>query len=107
MGSAKQGLQARVARHRRRDKRVHWHVDYLLSRAEFRVIEVWVSDSRPECHLARTMLSVPAISIPKSKLGASDCLCPAHFLAYSGELSALHQYLQDLGLVLYTDSKGY
>ncbi|MDD3581315.1 MAG: GIY-YIG nuclease family protein [Desulfobacca sp.] len=107
VGSAKKGLPARIARHRRRDKKLHWHVDYLLSRPEFRIIEVWASDSRPECHLARVMLNEPAISVPRPGLGASDCRCPAHFFAYTGELAALHRYLQDLGLGLYNDNEGY
>ena len=34
-GSAKRGLRSRVERHKRDDKRLHWHVDYLLAEAEF------------------------------------------------------------------------
>ena len=33
VGSAMGGLDARVARHLRAEKKLHWHIDYLLERA--------------------------------------------------------------------------
>ena len=32
-GSAKRGLNARIDRHKRNGKKLHWHIDYLLDRA--------------------------------------------------------------------------
>jgi Uri superfamily endonuclease len=37
-GSARAGLEARIARRRRREKRMRWHIDYLLREA--RIVEV-------------------------------------------------------------------
>ncbi|MEO2152275.1 MAG: DUF123 domain-containing protein, partial [Thermococcus sp.] len=34
IGSAMNSLEKRVARHFRREKRLHWHIDYLLKEAE-------------------------------------------------------------------------
>ncbi|MFP3867516.1 MAG: GIY-YIG nuclease family protein [Desulfobacteraceae bacterium] len=98
VGSARRGLKARIVRHYRRSKKCRWHLDYLLCRPEFQILEVWVSDSLPECDLARTMLAQPETSVPRPGLGASDCRCPAHFLDYKGELGHLHRGLLDLGL---------
>ncbi|MBA7469869.1 hypothetical protein ES707_05144 [subsurface metagenome] len=38
-GSARGGLSTRVGRHLKREKRFHWHIDYLTQSAE--VMEVW------------------------------------------------------------------
>ncbi|MBM4035886.1 MAG: DUF123 domain-containing protein, partial [Planctomycetes bacterium] len=34
------GLEARIARHQRRTKRLHWHIDYFLALPKARLIEV-------------------------------------------------------------------
>jgi Uri superfamily endonuclease len=44
VGSALGGLRARLERHLRADKRLHWHVDYLLRCA--RVEAVWYRHGR-------------------------------------------------------------
>ena len=106
IGSAKRGLKARIARHRRPDKKRRWHIDYLLSRPEFTVRAVWLSESMPECTLADTLRARPEMSIPQPGLGASDCRCPAHLLAYTGDLPLLHNLLKNLGLYLYCGSEG-
>jgi Uri superfamily endonuclease len=74
------GLAARLARHRRRHKRPHWHIDYLLDVAN--LMEVWwmVSPRRWECVWAETLGRLPDISAPMARFGASDCRCPAHLL---------------------------
>ncbi|NLS77671.1 MAG: GIY-YIG nuclease family protein [Chloroflexi bacterium] len=74
------GLGARLGRHLRREKRRHWHIDYLLEAAE--VVEVWVvrGGERRECDLARAALALPCASAPIPRFGASDCRCPAHLV---------------------------
>ena len=76
------GLRARLLRHARRDKRRHWHIDYLLDAAE--LLEIWisVSDERRECHLAHASAALPGGSVPVSRFGASDCRCQAHLVAF-------------------------
>jgi Uri superfamily endonuclease len=80
-GSAKHNLEARIARHLRQDKAMHWHIDYLLMAPGVRIVEVKRS-RRSECALNR---SVPG-RIPVSGFGASDCRegCGAH-LKYLGK----------------------
>ena len=83
-GSAMNGLEARVARHRRRGKRLRWHIDYLLQKAEMAEVVLIPTRRRMECARNRVVLSLPGASIPVAGFGSSDCRCRSH-LAYFGE----------------------
>jgi len=39
-GSAMRNLTQRVARHRRKNKKLHWHIDYLLTHPEVELVDV-------------------------------------------------------------------
>ena len=79
LGSALNGLKGRISRHLRREKKLHWHVDYLTAAAE--VSQVWwVGDRvRRECAWAQAALQQGAVVVAPG-FGASDCHCPAHLL---------------------------
>jgi Uri superfamily endonuclease len=74
------GLAARLARHRRRDKKLRWHIDYVLAHAH--IVDVTVDDSgqRLECAWARALLSTPGAQVVAPRLGSSDCACPSHLV---------------------------
>ena len=74
------GLEARLARHRRRAKKLRWHIDYLLEHA--RLVEVWstASTDRLECLWAQAALELPGGEIPVPGFGSSDCRCPSHLI---------------------------
>jgi Uri superfamily endonuclease len=74
------GLTARLARHHRRDKRIRWHIDYVLAHA--RIVDVRVDESgqRLECTWARALLGMPGAQIVAPRLGSSDCACPSHLV---------------------------
>ena len=82
------GLEARLARHRRQDKRIRWHIDYVLAHAC--IVDVKVDDSgeRLECAWARALLSMPGAQVVAPRFGSSDCACPSHlvYLGSSGRL---------------------
>jgi len=80
VGSAHNGLAARVRRHACADKRLHWHIDYVLQVA--RLHEVWrhVSVERLECDWARLLAAQPGLTPFNRPLGASDCACATHLL---------------------------
>ena len=75
VGSAMNGLRARLARHLRRKKKLHWHIDYLLKEAEVEEIILCPGEERVECSLAQALAgkfqSVPGF-------GSSDCKCRSH-----------------------------
>jgi Uri superfamily endonuclease len=80
VGSALAGLRPRLERHLRAQKALHWHIDYLLARAE--LCEIWfvVSPERLECRWAHLLAGLPGVGVPVSRFGASDCRCPAHLV---------------------------
>lgn len=72
------GLKARVERHLRADKRLHWHIDHLRRATE--IVEVWWSgDPQSREHeWAGLLSSWPELETPMPGFGASDCRCPTH-----------------------------
>ena len=76
------GLAARLALHCRREKKLHWHIDYLRPAARLEQIWVLVTDERVECQWAAAAQALPGVSLPASRFGASDCRCPAHLFHY-------------------------
>ncbi|MBC7262431.1 MAG: GIY-YIG nuclease family protein [Chloroflexi bacterium] len=86
------GLQARLARHQRSDKKLHWHIDYLLAHARIVGIQVDHSGKQLECRWAQLLLSEPWAQVVAPRFGASDCRCPTH-LIYAGK-----DYVRSLAL---------
>jgi len=76
------GLAARLSRHMRSFKPLHWHVDYL--RACACPIVAWhaVGTRKKECAWAKVLASLPGASAPVPRFGASDCRCPAHLIHF-------------------------
>lgn len=74
------GLAARLARHRRQQKRLHWHIDYLLAHARIGGVQTDSSGERLECTWAREWLAVPGAQVIAPRFGASECTCPAHLI---------------------------
>jgi len=80
-GSAMKGLTARMERHRRRRKNLHWHVDYLREVSRF-VFCLPVRSSLPvECDMAQALKDIADGSVPG--FGSSDCSCPSHLFRFS------------------------
>lgn len=79
MGSALNGLEARVRRHLRQDKPLHWHVDYLAAAAS--VEQVWyvLGADRRECHWSAVVLEHGG-QVVAPGFGSSDCRCATHLL---------------------------
>jgi len=77
------GLEARVARHMRPEKKLHWHIDHLLAGAKIEGAVLFPSDEREECTMARTLQKTPGI-IGVARFGSTDCGCPSH-LFYLGK----------------------
>ncbi len=82
-GSAMKGLEARVARHRRKDKKLRWHIDYLLNHRSAKIIDVKLfrSNDRRECSLNQQVISLSGSEVPAAGFGSSDCrICSAHLV---------------------------
>jgi Uri superfamily endonuclease len=75
IGSALNGLEQRINRHLIRDKKSHWHIDYLLQFGK--IIDVYYKESnlKEECNVAKK-LEEKLFLIPG--FGCSDCRCRSH-----------------------------
>ena len=80
VGSAMKNLKARMDRHRRRRKNLHWHVDYLREASRFISCLPVRSAESVECDLARAMDGMADGRIPG--FGCSDCFCPTHLFHF-------------------------
>jgi len=80
VGRAKRGLKKRLERHLRKDKKLFWHIDYFLRKAE--VMDIWIKlNSFDECRIVSQIRKFLRNSvIPQRKFGASDCRCSSHLL---------------------------
>ena len=79
VGSAMNGFESRLSRHLRSNKKIHWHIDYLLQKASVSGMVLCETEERAECTIAQA-LSHQFDSIPG--FGSSDCKCQSHlFLA--------------------------
>jgi len=96
------GIAARVRRHGRRKKRVHWHVDHLTAAGAITAVAVWTGGS--ECALVDRLLTVRGVATPIARFGASDCArCAAHLLSLPDDGRAALRALQvEAGLALYS-----
>jgi Uri superfamily endonuclease len=87
------GLPARLARHARLDKRLHWHIDYLLHKAVLEASWQIASPARIECAWASAISQLPGARIAVPRFGASDCRCRGHLVYLAdrpGESAILH-----------------
>ncbi len=75
-GSAMANLGARLARHRRARKRMHWHIDYLRKHASVEHALPIRGSRRDECALARDLAGL--LEPGPARFGSSDCACPTH-----------------------------
>jgi len=95
VGSAMKALSARIERHKRRRKKMHWHVDWLRDVAD-RVEALPIRTSkRIECGLSRDMAGL--FDRGPIGFGSSDCGCDAHlFFSRTDPLDApaFHDVLQ-------------
>jgi len=80
-------MKKRLERHLRKEKKLHWHIDYLLRESE--IEEIFLSE-REECEVAKAFL--PFGYVPG--FGCSDCLCRSH-LFYSEDLGELEAVLPE------------
>ena len=96
VGSALGGLESRLNRHLRSNKKLHWHIDYLLQEASVSSIIICRTDKRIECTIAR-ILSRQFESI--NNFGSSDCRCPSHLFYSSGDMAVeIMTALYELGM---------
>lgn len=97
VGSAKRGMESRLARHLRKEKRLFWHIDYVTSRPDVTVKAIFLS-ARQECTTLREISDLGVLF--GRRLGASDCTCPSHFIRVPGKrLKQVTTILDERGFI--------
>jgi len=76
VGSAMRNLGARIARHQRKGKQFHWHIDYLAAHASELIPLPIRSSQRDECEIAKALSSI--MQSGPAGFGSSDCRCQTH-----------------------------
>ena len=94
-GSALNGLTKRIERHRRRQKKLFWHIDYLLNSKDAKIFHVIAikTDKRLECHLNQLVSKLENAKIVAEGFGCSDCDCETHLFYFDEE--TLMRILED------------
>jgi len=86
VGSAQRNLAARLARHGRRWKTLHWHIDYFSRWARLEEAWAWPRPRADECRLAWAIAALPGAVPGPAGFGASDCHCATHLYHLAGPL---------------------
>ncbi len=79
-GCALGGLQARVDRHLRSVKQLHWHADYLGAAVPWTQVWQLADGQRWECVWARSAAAGDGAELPAPGFGSSDCRCRSHLV---------------------------
>nr|WP_292776307.1 DUF123 domain-containing protein [Methanobrevibacter sp.] len=89
IGSAMNSLVARINRHLSDDKKMHWHIDYLLDNvnSEIRDVLFNISEEKIECDLANRIAENGEII---TKFGCSDCNCNSHLIYFKRKRDAMN-----------------
>ncbi len=96
VGSAMNSLERRVARHFSKEKKLHWHIDYLLKEAELLRAYLIPSEERLE---ERLSLEVARYGEPVEGFGAGDVKISTNLYRFEGEPDeVLVRILDRLGL---------
>jgi Uri superfamily endonuclease len=81
VGSALNSLKSRLKRHLSSNKKLFWHVDYLLASSNAKIIDIVfaVDEGKWECHLASKIANK---GDPILSFGCSDCKCSSHLFQF-------------------------
>ena len=81
VGSALNSLESRLKRHLSDDKKLFWHVDYLLASLNVELVEIVfaVDNGKWECAIA-SEVGLEGVDI--KGFGCSDCKCNSHLFKF-------------------------
>ena len=88
VGSALNSLEPRLRRHLSNDKKLHWHVDYLLTQNNASLVDIVyaVDDGKWECSIAE---QISKEAKETSRFGCLDCKCGSHLFKFEDFNTAL------------------
>jgi len=78
VGSAQNGIRQRVLRHLGKNKKKHWHIDYLLANKNVKIESVFYRETRKKSDECKTAEKFMKNSRIIKGFGCSDCRCRSH-----------------------------
>ncbi len=83
VGSAMNSLEKRIGRHLQKNKKKHWHIDYLLANNNVKTEKAYFIESpkKIECALANWIAEKGDLV---NGFGYSDCKCNSHLFRVAG-----------------------
>ena len=92
----------RIKRHLRLNKKIHWHIDYLLKKSK--IIDVFYkeNDTREECLIAKKL---DEKLYSTTGFGCSDCKCKSHL--FYGTYNEIKHIIERLNMKSYSCDAKY
>lgn len=90
VGSALNNLEKRIQRHFIEDKKIHWHIDYLLKYSEITKVFYKEKILREECSIAEKFKEIFTFI---NGFGCSDCKCKSHL--FYGDIEEFQNIIKD------------
>ncbi len=83
-GSAQKNFSHRIARHLKKAKTIHWHIDHLTSNESLEIKRIFAlpnAAKEEECRLVNNLIEIFNFGFPLNGFGNSDCnSCSSHLL---------------------------
>jgi len=96
VGSALNSIESRVNRHLRSNKKIHWHIDYLLKYTELTKVFYKENDVKEECKISKEF---EKSLIFMDGFGCSDCNCRSHL--FYGKYNKIIRIIKKLKMKRY------
>ncbi|MCD6476680.1 MAG: GIY-YIG nuclease family protein [Candidatus Aenigmarchaeota archaeon] len=95
VGSAQNNLEKRVQRHKAKNKKLRWHIDYLLNNKFVKIIKIFYKNSgkKEECKIAKKLNKTEK---PILNFGCSDCKCKSHLFKIKNMKNILRLGMKEL-----------
>ena len=95
VGSGQRYLEKRIQRHKKKIKKVKWHIDYLTTNSDVRVIEAAAYNlpKKYECILANMLRSMGFKSV--KGFGSTDCRCTSHLYQINVDFDRIVDEISD------------
>jgi len=100
IGSAVNSLEKRIQRHLRDNKKMHWHIDYLLKYAIITDVFYKESTYKEECYIAKAF---DENLMPIKSFGCSDCKCESHL--FYGSRDRIRRIINELEMHRFCNEK--
>ncbi len=96
IGSAMNSLTGRIKRHLSDDKKLHWHIDYLLKDKNSKIVDVifTISSKDIECNLSQFIKNESTNEV--NQFGSSDCNCNSHLYYFESLFDARNSAIKGL-----------